>query len=62
MHEAIDYNALSWVRDELAGTLKQARLKLEAYANNKDDSGLLHECVSHLHETQTALQPRWRKY
>ena len=56
MREAIDYNALSWVRHELAETLKQARLKLEAYANNKDDSGLLHECVSHLHEARGPLQ------
>ncbi len=40
MREAIDYNALSWVRQELAETLKQARHHLEEYATSKSKESL----------------------
>ncbi len=56
MHEAIDYNALSWVRQELGETLKQASLKIEAYANSKGNTALLHGCAALLHEARGPLQ------
>jgi chemosensory pili system protein ChpA (sensor histidine kinase/response regulator) len=56
MHEAIDYNALSWVRQELSEILNQARLKLEAFAHSKDDPELLHDCAAFLHEARGPLQ------
>ncbi|MGB5261066.1 MAG: Hpt domain-containing protein [Gammaproteobacteria bacterium] len=55
MQEAIDYNALSWVRQELAATLKQARHHLEEYAGNKSRESL-QGCVAHLHEARGPLQ------
>ena len=32
MHEAIDYNALSWIRQELGETINLARMQLEEFA------------------------------
>ena len=55
MQEAIDYNALSWVRQELAETLKHARHHLEEYAGNKSRESL-QGCVAHLHEARGPLQ------
>ncbi|MBT8116194.1 MAG: Hpt domain-containing protein [Gammaproteobacteria bacterium] len=55
MQEAIDYNALSWIRNELAETLKQARHYLEEYAGNKSRESL-QGCVAHLHEARGPLQ------
>ena len=56
MHEAIDYNALGWVRKELGETLKQARLQLEEYAENTGNETLLQGCAAHLHEALGPLQ------
>jgi len=56
MHEAIDYSALSWLRQELGETLRQARLKIEAYANSKGNPELLHDCAARLHEVRGPLQ------
>jgi len=50
MHEAIDYNALGWVRKELGETLKQARLQLEDYAADTTNKMLLQHCATQLHE------------
>ena len=51
MHEAIDYNALSWVRSELRDTLNQARVQLEEYATDYENRSLLQQCATQLHET-----------
>ena len=56
MDEAIDYNALSWVRQELDETLKQARVQLEAYAADADNKALLQNCAAQLHEALGPLQ------
>jgi len=55
MGEAIDYNALSWVRQELAETLKQARHHLEEYAASKNSESL-QGCAAHLHEARGPLK------
>jgi chemosensory pili system protein ChpA (sensor histidine kinase/response regulator) len=56
MHEAIDYNALGWVRKELGETLKQARLQLEDYAADTANEILLRNCATQLHEALGPLQ------
>jgi chemosensory pili system protein ChpA (sensor histidine kinase/response regulator) len=56
MDEAIDYNALGWVRQELDETLKQARVQLEAYAADADNKALLQNCAAQLHEALGPLQ------
>ena len=56
MHEAIDYNALGWVRKELGETLKQARLQLEEYAVDPDRKMLLQHCATTLHEALGPLR------
>ncbi len=55
MRDAIDYNALSWVRQELGETLKAARHHLEDYAGNKNTESL-QGCVARLHEARGPLQ------
>jgi chemosensory pili system protein ChpA (sensor histidine kinase/response regulator) len=56
MHEAIDYNALNWVRKELGETLKQSRLHFEEYAGNKDRADALHDCAALLHQARGPLK------
>ena len=56
MGEAIDYNALSWVRQELDETLKLARVQLEEYANGADNNTLLQKSAVQLHEALGPLQ------
>jgi len=56
MQEAIDYNALSWVRQELGASLKRARLHLEAYAADTGQPANLRECAACLHEVRGPLQ------
>jgi len=56
MDEAIDYNALSWVRQELDETLKLARVQLEEYAAGADNKTLLQKSAVQLHEALGPLQ------
>ncbi len=56
MHEAIDYNALGWVRKELGETLNQARLQLEEYAVDTANEVPLQRCATLLHEALGPLQ------
>ncbi len=56
MQEAIDYNALSWVRKELGETLRQARLELESYADGNDSNELLQRCAAQLHQARGPLR------
>ena len=56
MDEAIDYNALSWVRQELEETLKLGRVQLEEYANGAENKKLLQKCTVQLHEALGPLQ------
>ncbi len=56
MDEAIDYNALGWVRQELDETLKLARMQLEEYAAGAENKTLLQKCAAQLHEALGPLQ------
>ena len=56
MDEAIDYNALGWVRQELDETLKLARVQLEEYASGAGNKSLLQKCAAQLHEALGPLQ------
>jgi len=56
MDEAIDYNALSWVRQELEETLKLGRVQLEEYATGAENKKLLQKCTVQLHEALGPLQ------
>jgi len=56
MHEAVDYNALSWVRQEIDVTLRQARAVLVEYSGDQERAGLLHDCAELLHQVRGPLQ------
>jgi chemosensory pili system protein ChpA (sensor histidine kinase/response regulator) len=56
MSEAIDYNALNWVQQELGEVLKQARSSLELYAENRDDATSLQDCAKNLHQARGPLR------
>ncbi|MGD8618107.1 MAG: Hpt domain-containing protein, partial [Gammaproteobacteria bacterium] len=56
MHEAVDYNALSWVRQELDVTLGQAHAMLVEYSGNEESTELLHGYAELLHQMRGPLQ------
>ena len=56
MSEAIDYNALNWVKQELGEVLRQARSSLEQYAENRDDDASLQDCAKNLHQARGPLR------
>ena len=56
MNEAIDYNALNWVRHELNEKLKHARQCLEEFAANPGNPQSLQECLYSLHQARGSLQ------
>jgi chemosensory pili system protein ChpA (sensor histidine kinase/response regulator) len=56
MHEAVDYNALSWVRQELDATLRQAHAMLMEYSGEEGRTELLHGCAELLHQVRGPLQ------
>jgi len=56
MHEAVDYNALSWVRQELDVTLRQAHAMLVEYSGHKESTELLHGYAELLHQVRGPLQ------
>lgn len=52
----IDYSTLSWVKEEIDETMKQARLALEEYVENQDDATQLRFCVTYIHQVYGTLQ------
>jgi chemosensory pili system protein ChpA (sensor histidine kinase/response regulator) len=56
MHEAIDYNALSWVRQEIDVTLRQTRALLLEYSADKARIESLQECAELMHQVRGPLQ------
>ncbi len=52
----IDSGTLGWVKTEIDETLKQARVALEAYAENPSDSARLRFCATYLHQVLGTLQ------
>ncbi len=52
----IDPGTLGWVKTEIDETLKQARLALEAFAENTSDATSLRFCNTYLHQVVGTLQ------
>ncbi|MCK7576662.1 MAG: Hpt domain-containing protein [Chromatiales bacterium] len=52
----VDPSTLGWVKTEIDETLKQARLALEAYAENTADDSRLRFCATYLHQVLGTLQ------
>ena len=55
MREAIDYNAVNWVKPGLNEMLNQARQSLEKYSETPGEARYLQECMSSLHQARGAL-------
>jgi chemosensory pili system protein ChpA (sensor histidine kinase/response regulator) len=51
----VDPSTLGWVKTEIDDTLKQARLELEAFAENPADKTRLRFCITHLHQVVGTL-------
>ncbi|HYQ72952.1 MAG TPA: Hpt domain-containing protein [Gammaproteobacteria bacterium] len=56
MHEAVDYNALSWVRGEIDATLRRAHAVLVKYSSDMASEDLLSEYAELLHLVRGPLQ------
>ena len=56
MNEAIDYTALSWVRQELTEKLQQARRSLEEFSESNGQAQTLGACIESLHEARGSLR------
>ncbi|HOV56940.1 MAG TPA: Hpt domain-containing protein [Rhodanobacteraceae bacterium] len=56
LQEDIDFTTLTWVKQELDETLKQARQALEAYVEDPADASLMRFCATYLHQVQGTLR------
>lgn len=56
LRDAIDFTALGWIKPELDETLRQARLEIEAYADDPGDAGRMRACATLLHQVQGSLR------
>ncbi len=56
MDKNIDHGTLSWVKQEIDDTLKQAQQSLEEYVENPEDATQLQFCFSYLHQVTGTLQ------
>ena len=54
--DAIDTTTLGWIKPELDGTLRQARMDVEAFAEDPSDASLMRTCAAHLHQVQGTLR------
>ncbi|HED19498.1 MAG TPA: response regulator [Gammaproteobacteria bacterium] len=55
MNQAIDFSTLTWVKNELDATLKEARQSLEAHVENPQDDAQLGFLTAHLHQVYGTL-------
>jgi chemosensory pili system protein ChpA (sensor histidine kinase/response regulator) len=51
----VDPSTLGWVKTEIDETLKQARLALETFADDKSDDTRIRFCITHLHQVVGTL-------
>ncbi|MEJ2106527.1 MAG: Hpt domain-containing protein [Acidiferrobacteraceae bacterium] len=51
----VDPSTLGWVKTEIDETLKQARLALETFAEDKSDDTRIRFCITHLHQVVGTL-------
>ncbi|TCK17147.1 chemosensory pili system protein ChpA (sensor histidine kinase/response regulator) [Thiogranum longum] len=56
MNQVIDFSTLTWVKNELDETLKEARQSLEAYVEDTSDVARLGFLSAHLHQVYGTLQ------
>jgi len=56
MNQVIDFSTLTWVKNELDATLKEARQALEAHVENPQDEAQLGFLTAHLHQVYGTLQ------
>lgn len=56
MGETRDYVALDWVSGEIAETLSQARIALESFVENPEDTTKLRFCLSYIHQVAGTLR------
>ncbi|MEM7707051.1 MAG: Hpt domain-containing protein [Pseudomonadota bacterium] len=56
LQDDIDFTTLSWVKQELDETLKQARQALEAYVEDATDASQMRFCATYLHQVQGTLR------
>ena len=56
MNQAIDLSTLTWVKNELDQTLREARQSLEAHVETPADKAQLEMLVGHLHQVFGTLQ------
>lgn len=56
MNQVIDFSTLTWVKNELDETLKEARQSLEAYVEDNSDTAQLEFLLAHLHQVYGTLQ------
>ena len=56
MNQVIDFSTLTWVKNELDATLKEARQSLEAHVEDPQDEAQLGFLAAHLHQVYGTLQ------
>ena len=56
LRDAIDFTTLGWVKPELDETLRQARIEVEAYAEDPSDASRMRLCANYLHQVQGTLR------
>jgi len=56
LQDDIDFTTLSWIKQELDETLKQAHQALESYVSDPADTNLMRFCATYLHQVQGTLR------
>ena len=56
LQDDIDFTTLTWVKQELDDTLKQAQQALEAFVEDSSDKSQMRFCASYLHQVQGTLR------
>jgi chemosensory pili system protein ChpA (sensor histidine kinase/response regulator) len=56
LRDAIDFTTLGWIKPELDETLRQARIEIEAFAEDPSDTSRMRFCASYLHQVQGTLR------
>ncbi len=56
LRDAMDYSTLGWIKPELDETLRQARIEIEAFAEDPSDTSRMRFCASYLHQVQGTLR------
>jgi len=56
LRDAIDTTTLGWIKPELDETLRQARVEIEAYAEDPADTSRMRACANFLHQVHGTLR------